>query len=167
MLSVVKSLVSLRLGSPALPPPGTSPARPRSYGRRRGWVQVLGWASALAAALLGGALASGSALPAVAAEGPLRIVALGDSLTAGFGLPASAAFPEKLERALTAKGLAVEISNAGVSGDTMSAGLAPLDSSGPEGTQTVIPELGAHRKLPWPHPQVTPHALHVISPRSG
>src|SRR5260370_5062354 len=114
MLSVARSFVSLR--PPALPLPGADPARPRSYGRRRAWVQVLARAFALAAAL------SGPALPAAAAEGPLRIVALGDSLTAGFGLPASAAFPARLEKALAAKGLAVEIGNAGVSGDTTSAG---------------------------------------------
>jgi acyl-CoA thioesterase-1 len=53
-----------------------------------------------------------------AAEAPVKIVALGDSLTAGFGLPAAATFPVKLEEALTAKGYAVEIINAGVSGDT-------------------------------------------------
>src|SRR5260221_7835815 len=120
MLSVVRSLVSLRSGSSALAPPGADPAAPRSYGRRGAWVQVLGRAFALAAALLSGVGEWGPVLPAAAADGPLRIVALGDSLTAGFGLPASAAFPVRLEKALTAKGLAVEIGNAGVSGDTMS-----------------------------------------------
>ena len=66
------------------------------------------------------ALALAFAEPAKAAERPVRIVALGDSLTAGFGLPADATFPAKLEKALRAKGLAVEVSNAGVSGDTAS-----------------------------------------------
>ena len=57
-----------------------------------------------------------------AADRPVRIVALGDSLTAGLGLPANAAFPARLEQALKAKGLAVEVANAGVSGDTAPAG---------------------------------------------
>jgi lysophospholipase L1-like esterase len=57
----------------------------------------------LAAVMLAGALASPAAL---ASDRPLRIVAFGDSLTAGYGLPADAAFPAKLERALAAKGIA-------------------------------------------------------------
>lgn len=67
------------------------------------------------------------ALAAVAADRPVRIVVLGDSLTAGLGLPADQAFPAKLEQALRAKGLAVEVTNAGVSGDTAASGLARLD----------------------------------------
>ncbi len=50
---------------------------------------------------------------ALAADRPVKIVALGDSLTAGFGVSAANAFPAKLEKALKAKGLAVEIVNAG------------------------------------------------------
>ena len=89
-------------------------------------------------------------------------MALGDSLTAGYGLPADAAFPAKLAKALTAKGLAVEISNAGVSGDTMSGGLARLDWSVPEGTDAVILELGANDMLRGLDPQVTRGALQEI-----
>jgi len=71
-------------------------------------------------------IAAGEMRPTVvkAADRPVKIVALGDSLTAGYNLPASAAFPVKLEKALKAKGHAVEIANAGVSGDTASGGLA-------------------------------------------
>jgi len=54
---------------------------------------------------------------------PLRIVVLGDSLVAGFGLKPSQAFPAQLERALIARGHAVEVVNAGVSGDTTAGGL--------------------------------------------
>jgi acyl-CoA thioesterase I len=97
----------------------------------------------------------------------VRIVALGDSLTAGFGLPGAAAFPVKLEKALTAKGLAVEISNAGVSGDTMTDGLARLDWSVPEGTQAVILELGANDMLRGLDPQLTRKALQDILRRLG
>jgi acyl-CoA thioesterase-1 len=118
---------------------------------------------ALAAILFGGVLPGVS--PAAGAEGPVRIVALGDSLTAGYGLPDAAAFPVKLEKALTAKGLAVEIGNAGVSGDTMSGGLARLDWSVPEGTQAVILELGANDMLRGLDPQVTRKALQDILSR--
>ena len=103
-----------------------------------------------------------AALPATAAEKPVRIVALGDSLTAGLGLPANAAFPVKLEKALKAKGLAVEVTNAGVSGDTASGGLARLDWSVPEGTEAVILELGANDMLTGVDPRITRKALSEI-----
>jgi acyl-CoA thioesterase-1 len=108
------------------------------------------------------ALAVTVAVPATAAERPVRIVALGDSLTAGLGLPADAAFPAKLERALRAKGLAVEISNAGVSGDTASGGLARLDWSVPAGTDAVLIELGANDMLLGVDPKITRKALAEI-----
>ena len=139
-------------------------AGPRSYGRHWAGVQMLSRRMALRA-LLAGAILPGS-LPwgalARAADAPVRIVALGDSLTAGFGLSADAAFPVRLQKALTAKGLAVEISNAGVSGDTVSGGLARLDWSVPEGTQAVILELGANDMLRGLDPHVTRTALEEI-----
>ena len=49
---------------------------------------------------------------------PVKMVVLGDSLSAGLGLPASAAFPARLQKALEAKGIKVDMINAGVSGDT-------------------------------------------------
>ena len=67
------------------------------------------------------------ALAQAAAERPVKIVALGDSLTAGYDLPAKDSFPAQLERALKARGVAVEVANAGVSGDTSAGGLARLD----------------------------------------
>jgi acyl-CoA thioesterase I len=96
---------------------------------------------------------------AVAAERTVRIVVLGDSLVAGYGLPANAAFPVKLEKALEAKGLAVEIVNAGVSGDTASGGLARLDWSVPNGTDAVILELGSNDMLRGIDPKITRKAL--------
>jgi len=101
-------------------------------------------------------------LAAAAADRQVRIVALGDSLTAGLGLPADQAFPAKLEQALRAKGLAVEVTNAGVSGDTASSGLARLDWSIPEGTDAVIVELGANDMLRGVDPKITRHALEGI-----
>jgi acyl-CoA thioesterase-1 len=97
-----------------------------------------------------------------AAEEPVKVVAFGDSLTAGLGLAADMAFPAKLEKALRAKGIAVEISNAGVSGETMSDGLARLDWSIPPETQAVILELGANDMLHGLNPQVTRMALAEI-----
>ena len=89
-------------------------------------------------------------------------MALGDSLTAGLGLPAEETFPAKLERVLKAKGIAVEVTNAGVSGDTASGGLARLDWSVPEGTSAVILELGANDMLRGIDPSRTRRALDEI-----
>lgn len=102
---------------------------------------------------------------APAAERPLRIVALGDSLTAGYGLPAQDSFPARLSAALKAKGHAAEIENAGVSGDTASAGLARLDWAVPEGTDAVIVEFGANDMLRGIDPKVTEAALDALLTR--
>lgn len=101
-----------------------------------------------------------AAIPASAE--PMRIVALGDSLTAGFGLAADQAFPEKLAQALAERGIAAKLVNAGVSGDTMSGGLARLDWSVPDGTDAVIVELGANDALRGIDPKVTWTALDGI-----
>lgn len=85
----------------------------------------------------------------------LKLVAFGDSLSAGYNLPASAAFPAVLEQALRQKGLAVEIVNAGVSGDTTQGGLERLDWSVPEGADGVILELGANDALRGVDPALT------------
>ncbi len=100
--------------------------------------------------------------PASAAERTINVVALGDSLTAGYQLSGTAAFPAQLERALKAKGLAVEVANAGVSGDPSSGGLARLDWSVPAGTDAVILELGANDMLRGFNPKVTREALSEI-----
>ena len=100
-----------------------------------------------------------------AAMRPLKLVALGDSLTAGYGLSGEAAFPAVLERALRAKGYALSIANAGVSGDTTSGGLARLDWSVPDGTDGVILELGANDMLRGIDPNVPRQALDQILAR--
>ena len=124
------------------------------------------WCRTALVAVLGLAMAGpGLAQDAAAPGRPVRLVALGDSLTAGYGLPASAAFPVKLQKALQAKGLAVEIRNAGVSGDTASGGLARLDWSVPKETEGVILELGANDALRGLDPQVTRTALEEILKR--
>jgi acyl-CoA thioesterase-1 len=93
---------------------------------------------------------------------PIRIVALGDSLTAGYRLKPSEAFPIQLAAALKAKGHNVEVANAGVSGDTTAAGLARLAWSVPEGTEAVIVELGANDALRGIAPSVTRANLDTI-----
>jgi acyl-CoA thioesterase I len=99
------------------------------------------------------------------AETPVKIVALGDSLTAGLGLPQSEGFVPRLQAALSAKGIAAEITNAGVSGDTASGALARLDWSVPEGTDAVILEVGANDMLRGIKPQLTRAALDTILQR--
>jgi acyl-CoA thioesterase-1 len=96
---------------------------------------------------------------------PFKMVVLGDSLSAGFGLPAAAAFPERLQKALKAKGIEVDMTNAGVSGDTSSGGRDRLDWSVPAGTQAVIVELGANDALRGTDPAVTRAALTDIVTR--
>ena len=93
------------------------------------------------------------------ADRPVQIVVLGDSLSAGYGLSADAAFPARLGQALKNKGIAAEVANAGVSGDTASGGLGRLDWSVPEGTEAVILELGANDALRGVDPKVTRAAL--------
>jgi len=77
----------------------------------------------------------------------LTVVAFGDSLTAGYQLPASQAFPAQLERRLAADGFPVRLVNAGVSGDTTADGLARLDYALAEKPDLVILELGANDML--------------------
>jgi len=96
---------------------------------------------------------------------PVKIVALGDSLTAGYGLSAKDGFVPRLQAAVTARGIAAEVVNAGVSGDTSSDGLARLDWSVPQGTAAVIVELGANDMLRGIKPQITRDALDAILKR--
>lgn len=97
-----------------------------------------------------------------APEAPLEIVALGDSLTAGYMLPPGAGFAEQLEKALKNEGYKVNVVNAGVSGDTSSGGLARLDWALNEETDAVILELGANDALRGISPAVTEKNLEAI-----
>jgi acyl-CoA thioesterase-1 len=78
---------------------------------------------------------------------PVRIVVFGDSLVAGFQIETADAFPAQLERALKARGHAVQVVNAGVSGDTTASALERLRWAVPERTDAVIVELGANDAL--------------------
>jgi acyl-CoA thioesterase I len=90
------------------------------------------------------------------------IVALGDSLTAGLGLPEKDSFPAQLEKALLARGQEVKVVNAGVSGDTAAAGLARLDWAMPGDASAVIVELGANDALQGLDPVATKATLEKI-----
>jgi acyl-CoA thioesterase-1 len=137
----------------------TANARPRSYGGAGRLVQTF---MTLMSLIVGCMAALSAATPALAADRPVKIVVLGDSLSAGFGLPIENAFPSKLAQALKAKGVAADIVNAGVSGDTASGGLDRVDWSVPEGTDAVILELGANDALRGIDPKVTRAALEKI-----
>jgi acyl-CoA thioesterase-1 len=117
------------------------------------------WLRAATAAMVL-ALAAGPAL-----AGPLRLLVLGDSLSAGYGLAADEAFPVRLEARLQAEGYDVSVVNAGVSGDTASAGLARLDWVVSEDIAAVIVELGANDALRGIDPAVTGKALDAIVTR--
>ena len=113
-------------------------------------------------------MAAGPALaqtPAANAAKPIKMVVLGDSLSAGLGLPAVAAFPQRLQKSLKTSGIAVDMINAGVSGDTSSGGRDRLEWSVPEGTDAMILELGANDALRGIDPAVTRAALSDILTR--
>ena len=129
----------------------------RSYGLHLAFYQII----AVCCALLLGAFNPHFAI----AETQLHVVAFGDSLTAGLGLPTKDGFVPRLQAALEAQGAKLEIANAGVSGDTASDGLARLDWSVPEGTDAVIVELGANDMLRGIDPKVTRDALDAILAR--
>lgn len=126
---------------------------------RRTWETVFKALAGLIAALGLFTFASGVEARTV------RIVAFGDSLTAGYGVPRPAAFPSQLEAALKDKGLDVKVENAGVSGETAPQGLARLDWSIPDGTDAVIVELGANDMLRGLDPATTRKALTEIVQR--
>jgi acyl-CoA thioesterase I len=83
-----------------------------------------------------------------------EVLAFGDSLTAGLGLPASEAFPAQLEAKLKAEGVDVKVVNAGVSGDTTTDGLARLDWALADKPGYVILALGANDALRGIDPKI-------------
>jgi acyl-CoA thioesterase I len=93
---------------------------------------------------------------------PIKLVVLGDSLTAGYGLDEGDAFPAKLEAALKARGIDVTVVNAGVSGDTAKQGLERLDWAVDGDADAVIVELGANDALRGIDPNQTRASLEKI-----
>lgn len=97
-----------------------------------------------------------------ALAGTTTILALGDSLTAGYGLDPGQSMPDKLQEALRAKGLDVTIINAGVSGDTAAQGAARLDWALTDDVKAAIVELGANDALRGLDPAQAEAALREI-----
>ncbi len=110
------------------------------------------------------ALFAGSGL-ANAQEKAINLVGFGDSLMAGYQLAPSESYTAQLEAALKAKGHKVVITNAGVSGDTTSAGLSRIDWSVPDGADGVILELGANDALRGIAPEQSEKNLDVMLAR--
>ena len=133
----------------------------RDFDKMRGGVSMRRWMVIGALGLLsacggkapeapaGQASAAASAVPSVAPQGPVvRIVALGDSLFAGYGLRPEQAYPVRLEAALRARGINAQVVNAGVSGDTTEDGLARLDFTlGGGKVDLVVISLGGNDML--------------------
>jgi len=103
------------------------------YGVRGRWLKAM--------------IALGLALPLTAQATPIKLLVLGDSLSAGFGLPHDQGFEEQLADALRARGHDVQIIDGAVSGDTTAGGLARLDWSLADGADAAIVELGANDGL--------------------
>jgi len=119
---------------------------PRSKPSRRSWVA--------------GALILVAA-PALARADPV-VTLLGDSITAGYGLPAAAALPARLQRALAKLGVVAEVRGAGVSGDTSADGLARVDFSVQRDTTVCIVALGGNDLLQGVDPGSTQANLQAI-----
>lgn len=107
-----------------------------------------------------------SALTLARADPGPVVLMFGDSLTAGYGLPAAESVPSRLQDELKARGLAAQVINGGLSGDTTSGGLARLDwvlDSVPGGQpDLVILELGANDALRGIDPQITRRNLDAL-----
>jgi len=101
-------------------------------------------------------------LPAPAEARTLKILALGSSLTQGYGLPPGTEFTTQLQAALKASGIDAEVENAGVSGDTSSGGLSRLDWSLADHPDAAIIELGSNDMLRGIPPEVTEKNLRTV-----
>ena len=110
--------------------------------------------AALVAALVVALMAAASA-PVRAGDGAVRILMLGDSLTAGYGLASRDALPARLETVLRAHRIDARVINAGVSGDTTAGGLARIEWALADDPHAVIVALGANDGLRAIDPAVT------------
>jgi acyl-CoA thioesterase-1 len=142
----------------------TGGPQPSRYGPRRRQVKARQPLVAILAIACN--LVAGLAAPVAAAE-PARILALGDSLTAGYGLAAADGFVAQLQRALDESGLAATVIDGGVSGDTTAGGLARLDWALADQPDAVILELGANDGLRGLDPAATRANLDAMLSRLG
>lgn len=114
---------------------------------RKGLWVLLVLGAGLGGGYLGGAADAGVITGAVAGAAPLRLLVLGDSLSAGYGLAHADGFEEQLQQALKAQGRDVVIIDGAVSGDTSAGGRARLDWVLADGADAAIVELGANDGL--------------------
>jgi acyl-CoA thioesterase-1 len=114
------------------------------------------------AALLAALLHLGMAAPNAMSAEPLKILALGDSLTSGYGLPPGEGFTDQLGQALKDQGIPAKVINGGVAGDTTADGLSRLDWSLADDPDLVIVELGGNDALRGLDPRVTRANLDAI-----
>lgn len=119
------------------------------------------WAASFNALLFGALIFAATAL---ADDRPV-ILAIGDSLTAGYGLPPGKSFPDQLELALRGEGVDAKVVNGGVSGDTSAGGLARLEWLLEEKPDLVILELGANDGMRGLDPVATKDNLDRIIAR--
>ena len=103
--------------------------------------------------------------PAMAHADQARLLVLGDSLVAGYGLPPGQSLPDQLQRDLATRGVSVAVINAGVSGDTTAGGLARLDWSLADNPDAVIIVLGGNDMLRGLPPEGTAANLDAIITR--
>jgi acyl-CoA thioesterase-1 len=124
-----------------------------------------GWTRRKAAIALACGVFISALAPRPAQAAPLRLLVLGDSLAAGYGLPASDAFQTRLLAGLRARGLDVEIVDGAVSGDTTAGGLARLDWVLAEPVDAALVELGGNDGLRGLDPRITEANLAAILDR--
>lgn len=129
----------------------------RLYKRMRHFLGILAIGTLVAGGPLAGSLFAG---PAHAAA--KKILILGDSIAAGYGLPAEESFPARLEAALRAKGVDVRIVNSGISGDTTAGGRKRLGWALASKPDYVIVELGGNDGLRGLDPKETRANLDAI-----
>lgn len=114
------------------------------------------------AALLVALLHFGMAAPNAMSAEPLKILAFGDSLTSGYGLPPGEGFTDQLGQALKDQGIPAKVINGGVAGDTTADGLSRLDWSLADDPDLVIIELGGNDALRAIDPKSTKANLDAI-----
>ena len=114
------------------------------------------------AALLVALLHLGTATPNAMSAEPLKILAFGDSLTSGYGLPPGEGFTDQLGQALKDQGILAKVINGGVAGDTSADGLSRLDWSLADDPDLVIIELGGNDALRALDPKTTRANLDAI-----
>jgi len=109
------------------------------------------------------ALAAGLALaPRLALAQPVRLLAFGDSLIHGYGLPPGDSLPAQLEAALQASGAEVTVINGGNSGDTTASGLSRLEWTLAGGADAVLLSLGSNDGLRGLEPAETEKNLRAM-----